>query len=279
MADNDFLSFFGSAVADELKPQFEGCAVEECDINKAAGKMKITVSSGSVISFMVFRSVIKSIKEKFGLKSVEIEPHFKNCRFSEDYYPSLVDAVYEKAAASRGFLDDSECEYENNTLTVSLAYGGADILTSEKCDSYMERLVKERFSQDIIVKFTGATVVRADDDALVKMMSEAESEALVRRNAEAEEKKKQQAENKKKQAEQKLADAKDPSKHKTVPGYCLYFDTLKPIMGTDIKTLPKPIKELDPMDGTCVVWGDIFNFETRVTKDGRYMIITFCITD
>lgn len=279
MADNDFLSFFGSAVADELKPQFEGCAVEECDINKADGKMKITVNSGSVISFMVFRSVIKSIKEKFGLKSVEIEPHFKNCRFSEAYYPSLVDAVYEKTAASRGFLDDSECEYENNTLTVSLAYGGADILTSEKCDSYMEKLVKERFSQDIIVKFTGATVVRADDDALIKMMSEAESEALVRRNAEAEEKKKQQAENKKKQTEQKLADAKDPSKHKTVPGYCLYFDTLKPIMGTDIKTLPKPIKELDPMDGTCVVWGDIFNFETRVTKDGRYMIITFCITD
>lgn len=279
MPNNLFLSFFAPAVDDELKPQLESCVIDECNIDKQSGKMSIYVSNATAISFTVFRSVSKALKSRLGLKDVKIIPRFTDCKFSSDYYPSLVDAVYEGKTASRGFLDDSECDYNDDTLTVSLAYGGADILKSENCDSFMERLVKERFSEEINVVFTGATVVKADDDAVVKMMSEAENEALIRRNAEAEEKKKQQAEIKKQQAQQQIADAKDPTKHKTVEGYCLYFDTIKPVMGTEIKTLPSPIKDITPMDGTCVIWGDIFNFETRLTKDGRYMIINFCVTD
>lgn len=279
MGKNEFLSFFGGFISEEQRPQFENCFIEECDIDRADGKMFIRLACKNTIGFMIFRDVCKSLRNSLGLKKVSIEPHFTDSHFSADYYPSLVDAVYDKLSASRGFLDDSECDYGGGKLTVSLAYGGADILVSEKCDSLMERLIRERFGEEVGVVFTGATTVRADDDALIKMMTEAENEAMVRRNAEAEEKKKQQAENKKKQAEQQIIDAKDPSKHKTVDGYCLYFDTLKPVMGTDIKELPKPIKSIDPMDGTCVVWGDIFNFETRNTKDGRYTIITFCITD
>ncbi|MDD6021184.1 MAG: PolC-type DNA polymerase III [Oscillospiraceae bacterium] len=234
---------------------------------------------GNVIGFLVFRSVSQNIKKLFGFTKVVIEPKFINCEFSEEYYPSVVDEVYGKLTASRGFLDDSECEYEDGKLTISLAYGGADILVGEGCDSLIRQIIKDRFGSDISVSFTGSTTVSADDDAVVKMMSDAEKDAQIKHAAEAQEKKKHQEEEKKKQKQQHETDAKDPTKHKTVPGYCLYFDTLKPILGTDIKDLPKPIKDIDPMDGTCVVWGDIFNFETRNTKDGRYTIITFYITD
>lgn len=279
MTNNDFLAFFGAAVNEDIKPKLENCIIEECNINRDSGTMLIKIKATTPISFTVFRQVSRSLKSAFSLKEVDIQPRFEGCHFSKDYYPSLVDALYGKTAAARGFLDDSECSFDGKTLTVALSYGGADILVGEKCDSYIERLVNERFGEKINVVFTGATTVSADDDVLVKMMTEAENDELVRRAAEAEEKKKQQAQAQKKQQEQQLADSKDPTKHKTVEGYCLYFDTLKPVVGNNIRELPKPIKSVDPMDGTCVVWGDVFNFETRVTKDGRYMIITFCITD
>ena len=53
----------------------------------------------------------------------------------------------------------------------------------------------------------------------------------------------------------------------------------KPLFGTLVKGKPKPIKECLPEDGEVVVWGDVFSLETRESKDGRYSIINFNITD
>ena len=64
-----------------------------------------------------------------------------------------------------------------------------------------------------------------------------------------------------------------------VEGIPLYLETAKPIFGNKITKNPRPLKEISPEDGSCVVWGDVFGFETRETRDGRSNIVTFNITD
>lgn len=263
MEKKSFLHFFGSMISDGLRDALADCFIEECIMNKVNNKMYLRVSSHKVISFMVFRDASKCIREALGIKDVLIEPEFIGCDFTSDYYPSLVYAACESIAAANGFLEDSEAELENGILTVSLSYGGADVLENEGCDSYMANLVKRRFGKEITVSFAGSTVIEANNETLLKMQAEAEQAVIEKREME-----------RKKKEEEEM-----PKEHKIIDGYPLYFETLKPVLGNDIRDLPKPIKEIDPMDGVVTIWGDIFNFEARNTKDGRFTIITFCVTD
>ncbi len=68
-------------------------------------------------------------------------------------------------------------------------------------------------------------------------------------------------------------------KEKTYDDLPISITNAKPLFGTLVKGKPKPIKECLPEDGEVVVWGDVFSLETRESKDGRYSIINFNITD
>lgn len=270
MEEKSFLLFFGSAVETENRQFFESCTVEECDINKQDKKLYVKVKSGKVIPFTVFRSTGKKISELLSIKEVIFEPVFLNCAFSEEYYPSVVDAVYASVTGTMGFLDDSEAEYKDGTLTVSLSYGGAEILENKGCGTFISRLVRDRFGDDIKVSFIGQAAADPENGTLHKMQEEAEKESRERHIAEAEEQKK---------LEKEKAESAVPKEHKIIEGYPLYFETAKPILGKEIRELPKPIAEIDPMDGDVAVWGEVFNFESKYSRDGRFAIITFYITD
>jgi len=51
------------------------------------------------------------------------------------------------------------------------------------------------------------------------------------------------------------------------------------LCGNEIKGKPIPISSLDLDSGRPTVWGEIFSREDKETRDGRRIIITFCITD
>ncbi len=51
------------------------------------------------------------------------------------------------------------------------------------------------------------------------------------------------------------------------------------VFGNSVRNRPMPIADVRPEDGTAVVWGEVFSFESKVTKDGRSNIITFHLTD
>ena len=68
-------------------------------------------------------------------------------------------------------------------------------------------------------------------------------------------------------------------KEKTYDDLPISITNAKPLFGSMIKGKPKPIRDCLPEDGEVVVWGDVFSLETRESKDGRYSIINFNITD
>lgn len=76
-----------------------------------------------------------------------------------------------------------------------------------------------------------------------------------------------------------------PAPAKKQPSERMYADlpisakNAKPILGNAIRRKPKPIKEVSHMDGSAVIWGEVFSFSEKTTFDGRKKRFLFNITD
>lgn len=261
MGTEHFNSIFGTLLTDSLRSTLSGGVIEEMNIDKQNMTMELTCSFPELVSFIDIEKAEGLIAGGFGLTRVKIKPVMPPEVFGVEYFPSLEDAVKAEIAATNGFLDGCEASFADDTLTVKLAHAGADILISMGCDRCLERLVRERFNRAIHVEFDGGEPISVLDETYARMISEAE-------------------EDNRRERERRLSQQESvPKEHKIADGIPLYLETLRPIYGMDIKRLPTPMEAVNPIDGSCIVWGDVFGFDTRETRDGRSMIITFNITD
>ncbi len=67
--------------------------------------------------------------------------------------------------------------------------------------------------------------------------------------------------------------------HNIIEGIPLYLETAKVIYGNKIGKKPRKIEDVHFDDGQVVVWGDVFAYSHRRTKDNKKEIITFNIKD
>ena len=257
----NFGSLFGELFEDStLSQAFASCEVENIRIFKEKRLMELDLVFGGLVTDSVLSKAQKTICEKLLLDSALIHPKMPPESFSPEFYSSLIERTNKAVAASNGFFKGSTCDFDGKTLTVTLTHGGADILRSCGCDTFMANTVRKLFSREVSVVFDGADV-SVEDEQVKRMIKKAEENTptpvFVREQAET----------------GKLKE------HKTVEGVPLYLETAKPIYGNKITKPPVPIKSVSPEDGSCVVWGDIFSFESRETRDGRSCIITFNVSD
>ena len=131
--------------------------------------------------------------------------------------------------------------------------------------NYMTNFVR-RFERLIAVEFVGNASAQDDIKALEELQKK-ENQKLAVASPMANP-----------VAASKVPAQKKP-KEKTYDDLPISITNAKPLFGTLVKGKPKPIKECLPEDGEVVVWGDVFSLETRESKDGRYSIINFNITD
>ena len=256
-----FSSLFGELFEDStLAAVFAGCEVENIRIFKEKRLMELDLVFGRLVTDGTLEKAQKTICEKLMLDAAVIYPKMPPESFSPEFYASLVARTNKAVAASNGFFKGSTCDFDSKTLKISLTHGGADILRSCGCDTFMANEIRKLFSREISVVFDGADV-SVEDEQVQQMMKKAEE------NTPAPVFYREQAQSSK------------PKEHKTVEGVPLYLETAKPIYGSKITKPPVTIKSVSPEDGSCVIWGDIFSFESRETRDGRSCIITFNVSD
>lgn len=256
-----FGSLFGELFEDNtLTAVFAGCEVENIRIFKEKRLMELDLVFSGLMTDSVLEKAQKAISEKLLLDSAVINPKMPPESFSPEFYSSLIARTNKAVAASNGFFKGSTCDFDGKTLKITLTHGGADILRSCGCDTFMANEIRKLFSREVSVVFDGADV-SVEDEQVKQMIKKAEE------NTPAPVFYREQAESSK------------PKEHKTVEGVPLYLETAKPIYGSKITKPPVPIKSISPEDGSCVIWGDIFSFESRETRDGRSCIVTFNVSD
>lgn len=260
--NNSFEQLFGVFADETLHEAFKGCQIENVRISMEQKSIEIDAFFPLAVNYRIIESAENTLREKLIVNLVTIFPKMPSESFSQDYFSSLVYEANRAIAATNGFFTHAKPSFDGHTLSIELSHGGGDILKGVGADDFMKRLVMKRFSRDIEVLFCGQTELEINDEEIAAFHKKAEEENLI-----------------KKGIDPAFATVSKPKEHKIVEGIPLYLETAKPIFGNKITKNPRPLKDISPEDGSCVVWGDVFSFETRETRDGRSYIITFNITD
>jgi len=261
-----FLSLFGEYIDQGVAAYFDSATVESIEASLSERSVSMLVSFPAPIDSAVIKKARAELIRVMNLHRLNLGIHFPPETFDINYMTNFVKEIYEHFPASRTILEGATYNLNGDRLTVELAANGKDVLVNLGCDKFIRQTIDRRFERLIAVEFVGNASAQDDIKALEELQKK-ENQKLAVASPMANP-----------VAVSKAPVQKKP-KEKTYDDLPISITNAKPLFGTPVKGKPKAIKECLPEDGEVVVWGDVFSLETRESKDGRYSIINFNITD
>lgn len=266
MKEVSFLSLFGEYIDQGVAAYFDSATVESIEASLAERSVSMLVSFPAPIDSAVIKKARAELIRVMNLHRLDLGMHFPPETFDINYMASFVKEIYEHFPASRTILEGATYNINGDKLTVELAANGKDVLINLGCDKFIRQTIDRRFERLIAVEFV-SNVSAQDDIKVLEELQKKENQKIAVASPMANP-----------VAVSKAPVQKKP-KERTYDDLPISITNAKPLFGTLVKGKPKPIKECLPEDGEVVVWGDVFSLETRESKDGRYSIINFNITD
>ena len=266
MKEVSFLSLFGEYIDQGVAAYFDSATVESIEASLAERSVSMLVSFPAPIDSAVIKKARAELIRVMNLHRLDLGMHFPPETFDINYMASFVKEIYEHFPASRTILEGAAYNLNGDKLTVELAANGKDVLINLGCDKFIRQTIDRRFERLIAVEFV-SNVSTQDDIKVLEELQKKENQKIAVASPMANP-----------VAVSKAPVQKKP-KERTYDDLPISITNAKPLFGTLVKGKPKPIKECLPEDGEVVVWGDVFSLETRESKDGRYSIINFNITD
>lgn len=266
MKEVSFLSLFGEYIDQGVAAYFDSATVESIEASLAERSVSMLVSFPAPIDSAVIKKARAELIRVMNLHRLDLGMHFPPETFDINYMASFVKEIYEHFPASRTILEGATYNLNGDKLTVELAANGKDVLVNLGCDKFIRQTIDRRFERLIAVEFVSNVSVQ-DDIKVLEELQKKENQKIAVASPMANP-----------VAVSKAPVQKKP-KERTYDDLPISITNAKPLFGTLVKGKPKPIKECLPEDGEVVVWGDVFSLETRESKDGRYSIINFNITD
>ena len=266
MKEVSFLSLFGEYIDQGVAAYFDSATVESIEASLAERSVSMLVSFPAPIDSAVIKKARAELIRVMNLHRLDLGMHFPPETFDINYMASFVKEIYEHFPASITILEGATYNLNGDKLTVELAANGKDVLINLGCDKFIRQTIDRRFERLISVEFVSNVSVQ-DDIKVLEELQKKENQKIAVASPMANP-----------VAVSKAPVQKKP-KERTYDDLPISITNAKPLFGTLVKGKPKPIKECLPEDGEVVVWGDVFSLETRESKDGRYSIINFNITD
>ena len=248
----NFLEIFGEYIATEKhRDMLKNTMFTDLVINKEDLHIKALLHVDIFNNIMCLKAVANEIKAALKFKSVEFEYVLPPEALTEKCFPMLLKVVRVNVPQTNGFLDSIETNFDGETFTVNFLKSGRDICKNAGADKYLEEYIFNHFNRKINVVLEGKD---CDENEFLRKQKE-------------------------------IDEANMTSKPNTMPQYenfdgvPLDFNTVKSIFGNFKYAKPKAMEDVTYEDGQVLVWGDIFKYEVRETKDGKRYIIEFNITD
>lgn len=282
MENINLLSLIGEYIQDKaLVSRLEHGSILRYNLQEQSRVFHICAAFPSYVERAVLLAVQKQLQASLELREVKLFPQFPAQELTEDCLNDLFWELRETLPAVNGFLDQAHYSLEQEQLRLGLSFG-AEILEHIGLKKAFTQLVRERFQKDMQLLLCNPADLPQDAPALTHPQ-EKNANAMTDVNDAQEEELYEKPVSMKTAAEEK---AKSPKKKngkkkeaERIEGIPLQVTGMKPIFGAIVQRAPKPLNEIDPMDGIVVVWGEVFALSDRTTKDGKRKIITFNITD
>lgn len=231
---------------------------------KKSKRLEIKLSSNRLIPAVLVSEVEQRLVTVSGFETVHIHTKYEMdlCleKILPQYWDSVLHAVNRKIALSRGILQGCEWSLENSKLSVQLKTAGAQILKTQGCDRIIEDLLDQSFSRKVKVEFADFDVSEEHRDKYAEFKESEEARALVTSLAAEKEAQKGDGGRKREKRVDKDAGVQDV------------------IMGKTFGDSLMKMNEVTPESGKVAVLGDVFSFEFRELRGGRFLC-SFDMTD
>lgn len=253
--------------------------LENCAEQRA---LNVTVRFDRLVSERTLSAVCAVIGGYLGgTVQVTVLPKFDSTLLSAKYVSELILYLKKRVAVANGFLDDSEWDFGDDTVTVTLQHGGKAILDGAHCAAALEACIRERFDKQVSACFDELQMDYEQE--LQSMQAQIDKADEERRAAEALERSHGAGAKKQTVAPQAAEPDGKPRERIVKEGVPYYLDSVRPIYGNIIRRDPMPIKDIELPEAQdeipVTIWGRVFCFEERTSKKGKHKIINFYITD
>ena len=268
---NSFLELFGNYIDESVCAYFEGAMVESIEASLAERSVHMLVLFPNPVDSSVIKEAKAEITRVMNLRTLDFAYRFPPETLDIKYLSSFVKEICENFPPAKSILDGAEYNLSGDKLTINLVANGKDVLVNLGCDKFIRKTLDSRFERLVHVEFISNVSATDDVENLQKF---------------------QENENKKVIAAKPIPTSAQPSakeaskapvqkqpKQQAYDDLPISITNAKPLYGGLVKGRPKPIKDCMPDDGEVIIWGDIFNVDARESRDGRFSIINFNVTD
>ena len=236
------------------------------------------------------------IREAYELNVVRILPKYPKELFNEKYIPEVMRELPRVGAVSRGFFNEYDYSINGNRIEIKISFtnGGVELLYSAKTNEIISNIIFGEFGLRYEVAITQEQMYGNEDKYFTEQVNELEK---IARNAQHEMNERRTSAHNQAQVEPEPEDRFKDFEHiatlsenelnyqKTENIFHIggkYFDIGSPefIIGSEFElTEPTPIRLIDGPRKNIVVFGETFGMETKETRRGDKLILTFAITD
>ncbi len=247
---NNFLEIFGEYIATpKYRDMLGNTSFTDLEINRDSMSMKALLYVDAFSNIMCLKAVANEIKAALKFKTVEFEYILPPEALTESCFPMLLKVMKVNVPQTNGFLDSIDTSFTEDTFTVNFLRSGRDICANAGADKFLEEYIKTHFNREIKVEFVGKD---SNEEEFLRKQQEIDSSNKTLR---------------------------PQAQYENFPDVPLDFNTVKTIIGNFKYQKPKAMEDVTYEDGQVFVWGDVFKYEKRETKDGKRYIIEFNITD
>lgn len=266
---NSFLELFGKYIDESVSAFFEGATVESIEASLAERSVHMAVLFPNPVDVSVIKNSKAEISRVMNLKTLDFAYRFPPETLNIGYFSSFVKEIFDNFPPSKAILNGAEYKLDGDKLTINLAENGKDMLVNLGVDKFIRKTLDRRFERLIHVEFV-SHASEIDDIAVLQKIQQNSNEKVA---------KFQPAPAAKGSAKSNAPQAPKQPKQQAYEDLPISITNARPIYGGMVKGKPKPIKDCMPDDGEVIIWGDIFSMEARESRDGKYSIINFSITD
>ena len=280
---NNTLSLFKSYIRDDLFENLNNNAtkIEKIKISFKHKVMSLVLQFSRFVEFDLINK-IKDCFLDFNLDSIEIIPRFPESELNEFSFKDLLNSLINKNSILRSILSDFRLnlDLENKKISIFLNTKGKEILVKRKFDLELISLVNKCFSANFALEFieSESNIIGKEKINEFTMTDEYLKDQIVENKGDVF------------LPDQSLKFENYENKNKKVPKIVnirreghLYpeidSNTAELLIGAIINNEPIKILKIKNEAKNITIWGDVFKFDERLTRDGTKNIYSINITD
>ena len=281
MAGCNFLNIFGCYLQEPFLTLFDSAEILSITADREAQNIWADVKSEKYIGTREVWDCQSTVLKATGLNLFKIHMKYLQTLFSADMLPSIVEELKTVNGVVNGFFEDASASLEGDTLHITLKNGGKQILETAHVDRDIERIIFDHFSLKLNVSFEGVTEwSEADYEVPPPIYAPPPSpDPHPQRPAPSSGNFGGQGGGFSRGSFRRDSGVKEPTAV-TINFANLHLkENATLLKGRKITQEPTPLREVSVSSGTVVVWGDIFAVESKDTRDGSKVILTYFFSD